>query len=523
MSAIQAHLLSEKNSSQSTVRSTGSELLDILLKICLWIAPWYACLSTLFFTWLIILYPRPTLACSVSAWLFWFTSMRKLKDEESRKDSSSKESEESKKASDETGSESARSTTESDEQAVHVDSDFEEEEPSKLIPGLHLLQGRWAHGKAATTGAEDLHTTSDLLSHKAKKKPQRSDSIGQEVQEGKAPLGEDYLHKIGRLSISKIVTDHLIRKEDYPVETSQKINKGPIFVNSSTGPTLLDAYLEPVHHLYQYSLESNTLFFSYLPFLTAAFIFCLPTQAVFIFFSTIVLAWHSPPMKAVLLAISRISIFSSLSEKFVFGKIEVREEEDETLLNEPTSVPGDVSDKEPKDTATSTLLKALKKSAVPSKKEITSTESNGNENSTEKYLYLIEHQRYWVGVGWLNRTLPTDHPNFTSLDRNIPVAEPTAQLLPPDGIAWIDDKWSIGPWTYTDTFWRQPSLTQYRTAFTRFREWRRRYRILPEESVHSVPEPLSSEKGLDDEQVVDLNNTNSTSATTKPQSKTEVI
>ncbi|WBW75081.1 peroxin Pex32 [Schizosaccharomyces osmophilus] len=517
MSTVQAHLLSEKNSSQSTVRSTGSELLDDVLKVCLWIAPWYTSLSTLFFTWLIVLYPRPTLACSVSAWLFWFTSMRNI-DHNQASSLNTEEEEENNKTSVENTSEPANPTTESEEQTVHIDSDVEGEEFGQGAPGLQLLQGKWTHGRTPST---ELHSSSDPSSQKPKKKAQRSDSIGEELHEEKAPITEDVLQKASRLSISKIVTDHLIRKDDYPVETSQKIDKGLIFVKSSTGPTLLDAYLEPIHNLYQYSQASNTLFFSYLPLITAIFIFCLPTQAVFIFLSSIVLAWHSPPMKAVTLAVARISVFSSLSEKFVFGKIENKEKEEEGLLDEPPSIPGDASKMESKDGATTSLLKAFKKGTAPTKQEGTSTEGTGNENITEKCLHLVEHQRYWVGVGWLNRTLPTDHPNFTSSDRNVPVAEPTAQFLPPDGIAWIDDKWSIGPWTYTDTFWRQPSLTQFKTAFTRFREWRRRYRTLPQEAVPSMSDTISSDKRLDDDQAADSRSTNYTTGTTNSQSKAE--
>ncbi|EPX70954.1 peroxin Pex32 [Schizosaccharomyces octosporus yFS286] len=518
MSTVKAHLLSEKNSSQSTVRSTGSELLDDVLRVLLWIAPWYTCLSTLFFAWLTVLYPRPTLACSISAWLFWFTSMRNINHSQGTSFSQEYEKE-AKNVSNEDTSESEHPTTDPEEQTVHIDSDMDDETYGQGAPGYQLLHGKRGHGR---TPSMDLHSSSDPSSHhKPKKKTQRSDSIGEESHEEKASVTEDGLQKAGRLSISKIVTDHLIRKDDYPVETSQKINQGPIFVKSSNGPTLLDAYFEPVQNLYRYSQMSNTLFFSYLPLVTAIFIFFLPTQALFIFLSSVVLAWHSPPMKAVSLAVARISVFSSLSEKFVFGKIENEKEEEEGQLEEPPSIPGDASERESKDGATTSLLKVFKNGTAPVKQEGTPNEVNSNENVTEKSLHLVEHQRYWVGVGWLNRTLPTDHPNFTSSDRNIPVAEPTAQFLPPDGIAWIDDKWSIGPWTYTDTFWRQPSLTQYKTAFTRFREWKRRYRTLPEEAVPvpSVLDTLSSEKRLDDEQVANSGGTNHTTGTSKSQSK----
>lgn len=528
---IRAHLFSEPDNSKLWAKSTGSDAFDLILKVLLWTAPWYYCLTTLFFAWLIILYPRPTLACSVAAWLFWFTSLDTLEPDDRK---NTLKASEAVSTSAKTSEETAKPSETREDGEWNTLKNTLEADAQNLMSGFQMLQRRWSQPKTTTLKTEvKEQQASQSPSVEGENEPagvKSNEATKPSVTEEKEKTAEQNKRR-ERLSISHIVTE-LAKKDEVSSESGSNeiVNAKLKNEQLDSNFTLLDAYLEPLVHLHEYSRRSNTLFFFYLPIVMSILIFCLPTQALFIVLSSVFLAWHSPPLQAVLFCIRRISFFNLLYEKFVIGKTkEPAKPVPQPSSNEPPAPSAEnkqpsVSSPEKKESPATHLLKVIGSSPYVVHSNHTNNTLTDKESSdpTEKCLYLIEHQRYWVGVGWLNRTLPTDPPNFTNAGSTDPVAEPTAQLLPPDGLAWIDDKWSISPWTFTDTFWAQPAKTQFRTAFTRSREWRRRYRVAPpaeNEKPHtSRTNTASSLSSTSEDQVSTHGSVSSTKVTAIPDS-----
>jgi hypothetical protein len=91
---------------------------------------------------------------------------------------------------------------------------------------------------------------------------------------------------------------------------------------------------------------------------------------------------------------------------------------------------------------------------------------------TEQQISIVEHERYWIGLGWKHQFAPGDPFTWTTLDGSISSSSPPEVVL--TGQAWAGE-WQVEPWMYSDNMWKGQATTPSWMHFTRKRIWTRRF------------------------------------------------
>ncbi|EEB06640.1 peroxin Pex32 [Schizosaccharomyces japonicus yFS275] len=413
--------------------STKCGALDFVLSVLLWRASWYHSLSVLFFTWLLILFPKYTIACTVPTFFFWLCNARVI----SIFDTTTEHEETSVAPQD------SNATDEGDSVTIAK---------SANVRGLNTVSGDSEEKNSASSSATNiLDSPTALYSRRPFARPTFVPP-----------------NPFSAVSALTSLSQSIQQKTETPSE--------PVVTEKSNDLTLLEGYLLPLRRLRKYAQTSQTSFFRWMPMLSVPLILILRLQTVLLLISTLLLAWHSPPLQYGIQALRRMIIVSTFVDTVVLG----RASQD---VVSPGSAVSEKNRLSPVDAQSVSI--GVDNKTVESQsnrpfdgKSAFSQTDNISEGEIGK-ICIVEHQRRWVGGGWLNTLLPTDYPNFTNETESSSTSEPAAQLLPADGIAWIDEQWTFQPWTYTDNLWRQPWPEPYMLAFTRRRKWTRRYRRSP--------------------------------------------
>ncbi|PVU89608.1 hypothetical protein BB561_005266 [Smittium simulii] len=109
---------------------------------------------------------------------------------------------------------------------------------------------------------------------------------------------------------------------------------------------------------------------------------------------------------------------------------------------------------------------------------------------------LIEHQRYWIGVGWAQKLYPSD-PNVWTDDTEVINYSEKIDKAKLDCATIIKDNFSIDKsfndsavdssgWSYTNNFWKDPKQNQNIFTYTRKRKWYKNFKKISKMSQSDI-------------------------------------